>query len=730
MLGKKIAFALLLVFLCLLIYGQTLTFEFVNYDDGLYVTDNQQVLSGLSWKGVAWAFVTERAMYFHPLTWLSHMLDVELFGLRPWGHHLTSFALHAVNSIFLFLTLARMTGSLWPSALAGALFLVHPMHVESVAWVSERKDMLSTFFWIGAMYTHTRHRQGGGRWWNVGTVLAFVLGIMSKPMVVTLPFALWLLDFWPLKQVDFALPTRELVKRGARLLLDKWPILLLTLVMCAVTMIMQARGNNLSFGDKVPFIHRCANAAVVYVIYLYKTVWPVDLAPYYPHPLTRPALHVAGALCVLLVISALALWQFRRRPYLLMGWCWYLGTLLPVIELVQAGSFSHADRYVYIPHIGLLMAMAWGVAEFFARWRVVGTAVAYAAVAALTVCARVQAGHWADSASLFRHSLAVTGENPVALNNLGAGLSRKGKPAEAIPLYERALELQPFYPRALDNIGVALLAQGKLDEALAKSRAALEQDPKFVNAHVTVGRILAKKGDVDGAKKSFEEALRLAPETVSAHANLGEMWLDKGDLAAAAEAYSAILKINPRSVPGNLGMADVLVAQLDFPGAVRHYETSLRVWPYDAQTLYNLGHALQALGRTGEAVGRYQEALRYNPRLTQAHDNLAGIFLAAGRFDAALDHASLAIALEPGFVSAHNNFANALAGLKRNDEAKEAYLKALMIDPDYVPARLNLAQLLIDLGDADGARSQLGQVLQRDPENAGAKALQAQLSAR
>ncbi len=512
---------LALVLACIAIYGQTLTHQFINYDDSLYVTRNPEVQAGLHLKSVGWAFVTGRAMYFHPLTWLSHMLDCTLYGLHPWGHHLTNLLFHAAASVLLFLVLRMLTGTLWRSAAVAALFAVHPLHVESVAWIAERKDVLSACFWMLALGAYGLYARRSGALRYAAVTAAFVLGLMSKPMVVTLPFVLLLLDYWPLERMDRDVPFRSMARRTLWLAGEKLPLFVVTVLSCASTMVMQAGANNLAFSAKVPFGARCANAVVVYVIYLVKTVWPFGLAVYYPHPITHPLWQVAGAAVILAAITLFCLRHARRRPYLAVGWLWYLGTLVPVIELVQAGAFSHADRYTYLPSIGLFIMVAWGMADLASLWRVPARAVAAvscAALSALTVCAGVQTSYWRDSATLFRHALAVGQKSSTALHSLAKVAMDQQRYEEAKTWLKEALELDPEYVMALNNLAVCLIYQGQYEQAEPLLRKALEIDPQYLSALTNMSGVLNQLGRSQEAgtyAKRAAELSRTRPVTVN-----------------------------------------------------------------------------------------------------------------------------------------------------------------------------------------------------------------------
>lgn len=515
----------LLLLAVVLVFGQTSRFQFV-FDDTMYVSENPTVQNGLTWSGLVWAFTSFEAWNWHPLTWLSHMLDFQCYGLWPGGHHLTSVLLHMVSVIVWFLVLRQMTGRLWPSALVAALFAIHPLHVESVAWISERKDVLSGLFFgltLAAYLGHVRRPFSVPRYLLV--VLAFALGLLSKPMLVTLPCVLLLLDYWPLRRWD-PLSTAAGAAEGSsapafpsRVLLEKVPLLLLAAASCLVTMSAQTTAM-----ARVPWTARAANALVSYVAYLGQSLWPVDLAAYYPHRQgSEPVWAVAGALLLLAGVSiAVVVWR-RRHPYLLVGWLWYLGMLVPVIGLIQVGDQARADRYMYLPLIGLSLALAWLTAEFvgtsLVRWR--RCALAWLlALAILTGLAWQQTSYWQDSETLWSHCLASTTDNWMASYNLGLALSDRGQFDAAMIHYRKTLELKPGWTDAHNNLGAALLRLGRFQEAIAEYEKMLEIKPRYAEAHNNIGACLLQQGQTDAAIAQFQKALELKPGYADALQNL------------------------------------------------------------------------------------------------------------------------------------------------------------------------------------------------------------------
>jgi tetratricopeptide (TPR) repeat protein len=563
----------------LAIYGQVVRHPFVDFDDDLYVSKNPNVQSGLTADGVSWAFRTFHAANWHPVTWLSHMVDVELFGMNPGGHHATNLVLHIFNTLLVFGLLRRMTKALWPSAVAAALFAVHPMHVESVAWVAERKDVLSTFFWLLTILAYTRYADDTSSWrWYAATVGAFAVGLMAKPMLVTLPFVLLLLDHWPLRRFDRLLP----------LLREKLPLFALSVASSVVTYIAQSSGGAMQDFRSVPFSYRVANVLVSYALYLYALIWPQGLAVYYPYPSDgRPLAAALSALALLAAVTWLAIRSVRQRPYLLTGWFWYLGTMVPVIGLVQVGGQSMADRYSYVPFIGLSIMIAWSVADLRVAWRVRATAAAVVLVV-LGSISWTQARYWSDSATLFERALAVTHDNATMEYNLGQVLGQRGHPDQAMQHFQESLRIWPEFYSANYNMGVALAASGNLTEASDYYRRALAQKPDSVEARVNLAVALAQQGLLDAAQPLLEDAVRLDPKHPGARLNLGLVLLHRGRVAeATAQLFEAV-----------------------------------RLDPASPEAHNNLGLAQSVAGNDGDAIREFTRALELRPDYPAARDNL------------------------------------------------------------------------------------------------------------
>ena len=620
-------------------YGAALGNGFVDYDDPEYVLDNPAVRAGLTWPGTAWAFTHAHACNYHPLTWLAHMLDWQLFGEWAGGHHLASVALHAANSVLAYLVLRRLTGrvacprgclrghepganqnmprptaawachpregdlpetagaSAWPSALAAALFALHPAHVESVAWVAERKDVLSTFLGLLALWAYAGYA-AQPRWWRYAAVAGLLaLGLAAKPMLVTWPAVMLLLDWWPLGRMnswgDFG-----------RRLAEKIPLAALAAASCAATYGAQQQGGAMLPENLFPLGERLLNALVAYAAYLGLLAWPAGLAVLYPIPEAWPAWQVAASAAVLAAVTVLAVWQRRRRPYLLFGWLWYAGTLVPVIGLVQVGEQAMADRYTYIPYLGLFVALAWGLADAAAgRGRVVRAALPAGAAAALAACgvlAALQVRTWRDTETLFRQAEAVTRHNAVAYGKLGLTLLRDGRHADAVPYFRRAVALRPgslWNAKVRVNLGNALSALGHTAEAEAEYREAVHLDPSLAEGYYNLGMCLIDQGRPEESVPYLKASLRGLGGRPEPHQNLGMVL---GRLSRYVEA--------------------------EF-----HLREAVRLAPDDPDIRYNLGLALAALRRFDEALGQFDEALRLRPDHARACRDRDALHRALGR---------------------------------------------------------------------------------------------------
>jgi tetratricopeptide (TPR) repeat protein len=614
--GRDALIASVLIAATLLVYEPAARHGFVNYDDPEYVTENAHVTAGLTGTSIGWAFTHAYAANWHPLTWLSHMLDCELFGLDPAGHHRTSVLLHAAAAAALFLVLAALTGAPWPSAAVAALFALHPLRVESVAWVSERKDVLSGLFWmlgLGAWVGWVRRPRP---WRYALVVVTFVLALLAKPMAVTFPFVLLLLDWWPLRRAG-VVPVR-------RLILEKLPLFALSALVSVITFVVQHEAGAVASLASVSPTARLANALLSYATYVGKTLWPVRLAVFYPFADPLPGWQVALALVGLALGSWLVLREARRRPYLAVGWLWFLGTLVPVIGLVRAGDQAMADRFTYVPQIGLLVMAVWGTLELAgARRRALALAAGVAVLGGCAALTSVQLGYWRDSATLFSHALAVTRDNHVAHTNLGETLVREGRLAEAEAHFAEALRIRPAYAKAHVNYGMALAGRGERRIAVRHYAEAVRLDPSSAMAHYNWGLALAEQGALDDAIGHYREALRLDPSYAKAHTNLGWALAAQGHREEAVVEYRAALRVRPDLATAHNNLAVTLEDLGRLDEAIAEYQAAVRLSPRDPRPRSNLAAALERAGRAEQAIEEYRAVVRLDPSAADAQQALA-----------------------------------------------------------------------------------------------------------
>ena len=551
------------------VFGQTLAHDFVNFDDHVYVYENPLVVRGLSTEGIIGAFTHTHALNWHPLTTLSHMLDCQLYGLKAGGHHLTNVILHTISVLLLFLVLKQMTGALWQSAFVAALFAIHPLHVESVAWIAERKDVLSAVFFMLTLAAYARYARAPSTPRYLLVALLFACGLMSKPMLVTLPFVLLLLDYWPLGRLGGQ--KSEVGSRLRRLITEKIPLFALSALSCAATLLTQRQGPIAI--DQLPFLWRLNNTFVSYVTYIWQMLWPARLAVFYPHPNDRLSLvEITVAIAFLVGVSLLVIYLRRTKPYLVTGWFWYLGMLVPVIGLVQVGEQAHADRYTYLPQIGLYIMIAWTVGDLHLASRsrghraLVGVAAAIVIVS-LSMRAFVQASYWKNSETLWNHTLAVTGENDVAHNNLGFLSLRRGELDKAISEFQAALDIRSRNTETHYSLGAALIQNN-------------------------LGNAFARKQLWDEAIDHLQEAVRLRPDYADAYFNLGSVFFQQGRIDQAIAQWQKALAIRPTDAEAHRNLASALRKQGNVKGAIAEYEQALNITPEDRVALNNLAWIL------------------------------------------------------------------------------------------------------------------------------------------
>jgi len=512
--------------------------DFINYDDNTYVTENNNIQKGLTLDGIRWAMTTGYESYWHPLTWMSHMLDIQLFGLNPRGHHLTNLLFHTANTLLLFFVLSRMTRALWQSAFVAALFALHPLHVESVAWVAERKDVLSAFFWMLTMaaYVHYAERPGLRRYLTV--LLLFLFGLMAKPMVITLPFVLLLLDYWPLRR------TEKIIS----LLREKIPLFALAALSGVVTFANQQDVGAMMTVGALPLPARISNAFVSYAAYIWKMLWPDNLAFFYPHSAQLQFWQTAGAVLIFMAITFMTVRAAARFRYLIVGWLWYVGTLVPVIGIIQVGGQARADRYTYIPLIGLFIMVAWAVPAILKKWRYRAKALIAASTAVLSclfIATWTQVGYWEDNFTLYGHAIKVMDNNYHAHYNRGIAFCNLGSYREAIEDFDRAIEIGPSQVDPYMNRGVAFAAIGNLEKAIEDFVRALRINPEYTLAYFNRGIAYAALGNQQEAIKDYDKAIETDPNNAFAYTERGNAYAALGAQEQAIRNYDKAIEIHP-----------------------------------------------------------------------------------------------------------------------------------------------------------------------------------------
>jgi len=627
--------ALVLAILTVALFARVRDHEFVAIDDESYITENVWVLAGWTTEGVRWAFTTPHSSNWHPLTSMSHMLDVELFGTDAGSHHLMSTGLHALGAAVLFLALVALTRRYWPSLVVAALFAVHPLHVESVAWASERKDVLSGLFWMLTLLAYAGYARRPSVLRYAAVFVALALGLMAKPMLVTLPFVLLLLDAWPLGRLRFVGEGKTGGSSAVRLVAEKLPLLALATASSVVTAMVQASSGSTRSLEAVPGIARATNAIVAYGQYLWKSLWPSDLAVFYPHPaITHPdslgGLYVAaGVVGVLLVaITGLAVRGFRRAPYLAVGWLWFLGTLVPVIGLLQVGMQAWADRYAYLPTIGIYVIAVWGIADLARRrerTRVVAPVLAVVAVGVYSTIAWFQVGKWRDSRTLFEHAIEVTEDNHLAWGSMGVDSLRRNDLGRAARELEEAIRIKPDYIHAMNNLGVTMMRQGRPEEGFRHMQRAVRIAPNNADARSNFGLALLNRGDADGAIEHLEVAIRIDPQRAESRFNLGLALISRGDLDRARAELEAAVRINPGFAPahGNLGGIHVQQGRWDL--AEKHLREALRLHPGLVNAWFNMGMIHIQRGRAREARSCFERVLSLAPEHAGARAQLQAL---------------------------------------------------------------------------------------------------------
>lgn len=671
--NRTVGIYLILILSTIIAYWGVSNNDFISYDDHDYISENTHVQQGLNAENIVWAFTTGSQGNWHPLTWISHMADCQLFGTNATWHHLHNLLLHLVNVLLLFELMRRMTGAVWRSAFVAAAFALHPMHVETVAWVAERKDVLSTLFWLLTTAAYLKYVKRPRASTYLPVMILLALGLMAKPMLVTLPLTLLLLDYWPLERMK----TRKTDTRGKAklkqlplktLIAEKIPLLIISLISCVITYVVQHKGGAMLLAEKgvAPLNIRFANTFVSYIAYIVKLFCPVKLAVLYPFPSEGLAPYKPIAACVILIlITIVVIRTASRKPYLLTGWFWYVITLVPVIGIIHVGFQAYADRYTYLPYTGLFIIIAWAATDMFGRMKHakgILSGLAVVLFAAMIMITRCQVEHWKDSKTLFQNTLNVTQKNYIIHHNMGIEFAAEGESDQAIEHYRKALQANPTYVKPLNNLGNEYKSLGRLDEAVDYYLQAIEIDPTYAKAHYNLGIVQGMLGRTDEAIISYRRVLQIHPDNANFHNSLGEALASKGS-----------------------------------PEAMSHFQKAVEIDSDHHVAYHNLGLELASRGDLDKAFECFQKTIAIKPDFVEAYNNIGNVFLMQKKNKQAIEYYSKTIELNPRHPLAHYNLALVLESQGKIREAADHLRQYLEEIPDNESARQKLEQLMNSL---------------------------------
>lgn len=648
---------LVLIIATSILYWQVSEHEFINFDDTAYVTENPQVQKGISIDNIFWAFSFEGTQYayWHPLTWISHMVDCEFFGLSSGKHHLMNVFFHLANVMLLFFVFRKMTGTLWRSAFVAALFALHPINVDSVAWLAERKNLLSTFFWLLAMIIYFYYVKKPNIPKYILLVSVFILGLLSKPMLVTLPFVFVLLDFWPLKRFQI-IPTKAIEKKTegisehfkyqgesiTRLILEKVPLVILSVITIVISSLSISHGGSSITAEMVPMGLRIENATASYILYMWKMIWPHNLTFYYPYPHYVPLWQVAGSLIILLMISLFAVRFMFRAQYFIVGWLWFIGTLIPVSGIMQGGLWPLiAERWAYVPFIGLFIMIAWGLPDLISGWRYKRETLSASAAIVLLILMAItwkQVGHWKDDWSLFPYGIKVNSENFIAYANLGKAYAKQEEYEESIYYYEEALRLSPNSLPGLKDLGMVYINLGQQEKALYYYAEAVHHYPKDIAANFKLGEVYETMGDMDNAIKQFSQVINLDPSIAMAYYNIGVISAKKGEVDKAIQYFSRALRVNPNNAP-------------------QHFKQALRINPDPYKARMFLTQVLDYTKKMDEMIERLEQKRLKEPENPDVLHKLAVLYSLCGENGKALNMLFAFVKVQPDNPDGYYNIA-------------------------------------------------------------------------
>ena len=695
--------SLFLIIMTIAIYAPVRHHDFINFDDGLYVEDNQNVQAGLTSESLEWSFsVTksdERA-YWHPLTWLSHMLDCQIFGIHPGYHHLSNLLYHLINVLLLFLVFTRMTGEIWKSAFVAALFAIHPLNVDSVAWIAERKNLLSTTFWLFTMLAYVYYSKNPSLRRYLPVFAGMTAGLLAKPMLVTLPFVLLLMDFWPLNRTTFPWQVQTAYKRfpeasSYQLIAEKIPLLVLSAISTVFSVISLDHTDQFVAHDKVPMLLRLENAFVSYIRYIVKIIWPNDMAIFYPFPDTIPVWQVLGAFLLLVVIFLIAFLLIRKIPSITVGWLWFTGTLIPVIGIIQGGRWpAIADRWTYVPAIGLFIIAAWGgsaILEKISQKRVLKVVCASLVIMPLMIVSHHQVGYWKNSMTLFSHAIDVTKDNGLAHYNLGEALGEAGNFDQAILQYYAALKIDKRNATAHINLANALARKGELDEAFKHFNMALTIEPDNEFAHLNLAKALLLKGKPDEAAKHFNTALKVNPQLDNAYVGLGNISASKKRLNKAIEYTLKALEINPHNAVAANNIGKLMFQQGNMAGALQYFKKTIEIDPDNEIAKTNLEQLSIFQKKINEQAPTILQVIQSSPNDPLPHVQLGQLYQSVRFFNLAIPQYEKALSIKSDTIPALYSLGIIHTLREKYDHALEAFKKIIANDPDNAAAFYNIA---------------------------------------
>ena len=741
-----------LIFASFIVYSRILNNGFVNFDDNEYITENNHIKSGINQESIKWALSTTYCTYWHPLTWLSHMLDWSLFKDHAGGHHLISLLLHIGSVIFLFFFLNKMTKNLWSSAFAAALFALHPLRVESVAWAAERKDVLSMFFGLASIYAYACYAESSKLSKYFLCLILFALGLMAKPMLVTLPFVLLLLDYWPLGrwqkvlnsvnmqvvnntfpvkneiencnvnsliEKEISLPVKSSSRLIGRLLWEKAPFIFLTIISSIVTFWAQNKNGALPSMELLPFPTRIANTIISYVSYLGKIFWPVKLAVFYPYAHSFPFWQILISCFILTGITIIVIYAIKKLPFLFVGWFWYLGTLIPGIGLVQAGMQAMADRHTYLPSIGIAIMLAWGIPLLFSCEDIRKKILFPAGITVLAILAVLtwrQCGYWKNSIDLSNHALQVTKDNATAHNNRGAAYYKLGQYQLSIEDYNSAIRLKPDFVDAYNNRGSAYDNLGQYQRAVEDFNRTIRLRTDYAVPYYNRGNTYLKLGQYQLAIEDFNEAIRLKPDYVDAYNSRGVAYDKLGQYLLAIEDFNRAIRLQPDYALAYQNRRNAYAKFGQQPLTIEDFNRAIRLKPDDAKAYNNRGTIYYKLGQKQRAIKDFNKAICLKPDYVDAYYNRGTIYSELGQYQRAIEDFNKAIRLKPDYADAYYSRGNAYAKSGQQQLAIEDFSKAIHLKPDYVLAYYNRGTIYGELGQYQSAIEDLNKIIRLKPD--------------